>query len=81
MTRYEVMIGLGDQLGILTAKSLIPVHLLEWKQYYETYLSEAAKYRLNHGKTGKTYVAGLVADEFNISERTVFSIIAFMEGY
>ncbi|RYD77136.1 MAG: hypothetical protein EOP55_09970 [Sphingobacteriales bacterium] len=80
MTRYEVITGLGDQLGLLMAKSLIPVHILDWKVYYETYLNEAAKYKLLHGKTGKTYVAGLVADEYNLSERTVFSIIAFMEG-
>ena len=61
------------------ARGLFPVHLLDWKVLYEGYLTER---RLQHlqGKNHKTNAAKAVADRYNISERSMFKVIGFMEG-
>jgi hypothetical protein len=80
MTRYETIINLGDDFIKLMGKSLIPVHVLDWKVYYEAYLKETELQRQRTGKTRKTLAACMVAETYSISERNVFNIIAFMEG-
>ena len=80
MTRYETITGLGDDFVKLISKGLVPVHLLDWKVYYEAYLRESEKQRQKHGKVRKTHVACTIADDFKISERSIFTVIAFMES-
>ena len=80
MTRYETITALGDDFVKLISKGLVPVHLLDWKVYYEAYLRESEKQRLKHGKVRKTHVACTIADDFKISERSIFTVIAFMES-
>jgi hypothetical protein len=48
--------------------------------YYEAYLKQTELLLKEYGKPKKTWAAGMVADEYNISERTMFNVIAFMEG-
>ena len=79
MTRYETITSLGDEFMKLMGKNLIPVHILDWKVYYEAYLKELDSLQRKYGKLKKTSAAGIVADNFNISERQLFKIIAFME--
>lgn len=80
MTRYETIQHLGEEFIMLISKGFIPVHLLDWKVYYEAYLKESALQRTKYGRVRKTHVACTIADEFNISERSVFTVIAFMES-
>ena len=80
MTRYETITSLGDNFIKLMGKSLIPVHILDWKVYYEAYLKQAQLLCKEHGKPKKTKAAGITAAMYNISDRSMFSIIAFMEG-
>ncbi|KGO91747.1 hypothetical protein [Flavobacterium subsaxonicum] len=80
MTRYETIQSLGDNFIKLMGKNLIPLHILDWKVYYEAYLKEADALAQHRGKRNKTRAAGNVADTYKISERSMFSIIAFMEG-
>ncbi len=80
MTRYETITGLGAEFMKLTGKGLIPLHILDWKVYYESYLEEMEYQRRHFKKPRKTAAAGTVAERYRITERTVFNIIAFMEG-
>ena len=80
MTRYEIIMSLDDTFTKLMAKKLSPVHILDWKVYYETYNTEkelAAKKRV---KSTKTEIATTIAGRYNITERTLYNVIAFMEG-
>ena len=79
MTRYETLLSLGDSLIKLIGKNIIPVHVLDWKVYYEAYLKETEALQKTNGKIKKTRAAGNVADNYKISERNMFKIIAFME--
>jgi hypothetical protein len=80
MTRYETIQGLGDDFMKLMARNIIPVHILDWKVYYEAYLKEAEALNTRYTKRQKTIAARIVADEYKISPRTMFNVIAFMEG-
>lgn len=80
MTRYETILSLGDDFIKLMGKNIIPVHILDWKVYYEAYLKEKDVLEKTYGKNKKTRAATVVADTFKISERNIFKIIAYMEG-
>lgn len=80
LTRYERIIHLGDTFLQLIAQGFVPAHILDWKVYYEAYLTEATMLKTRYGRSKKTRAAGNVADTYKISERCMFSIIAFMEG-
>lgn len=80
MTRYQTILNLKDDFVKLIAKGIVPVHLLDWKVYYEAYLKEVEDYRQKHGKVRKTHVACSVADNYKISERQIYTIISFMES-
>lgn len=80
MTRYESITALGDNFVKLIAKGLIPTHILDWKVYYEAFLKQMEALQKQYGKPKKTQAAGVVADDYGISERCMFSIISFMEG-
>ncbi len=80
MTRYQTIINLGDDFIKLMAKSLIPVHILDYKVYYEAYLQQLNHYKKHFKKAGKTAAVNQVAEDYNISQRTMFSIVAFMEA-
>lgn len=80
MTRYETILGLGPDFMKLMGKNIIPVHILDWKVYYEAYLKEAEALSARYTRSQKTIAARIVADEYKISPRTMFNVIAFMEG-
>ena len=80
MNRYETIISLGEDFIKLMGKNLIPVHVLDWKVYYEAYLKETEYHKKHFKKVRKTHMAQLVAESYNITERTMFNVIAFMEG-
>ena len=71
MTRYETITSLGDDFMKLMGKNLIPVHILDWKVYYEAYVKELIILQSKYGKLKKTRAAGIVADNFKISERSM----------
>ena len=80
MTRYETITSLGDDFMKLMGKNLIPVHILDWKVYYEAYVKELEALSNRYNSRQKTIAARIVADEYRISQRTIFNVIAFMEG-
>lgn len=80
MNRYEAIQNLGDNFIKLMGKGLIPVHILDYKVYYEAYLQQLEYHKKNFKKAGKTVVAETVAEHYSISGRTMFTVIAFMEG-
>ena len=71
MNRYELICKLDKDFLILIKNGLIPVHLLGWKTIYELYLKEI---KFNN----KSTTCFLVADEFNLSEKHIRSIVKFM---
>ena len=79
MTRYETITSLGDDFMKLLGKNLIPVHILDWKVYYEAYVKEKEFLEKKYGKNKKTRAVGNVCDTYKISERNLFYIISFMD--
>ncbi len=80
MTRYETILNLGDNFIELVQQKLIPVHLPAWKGYYEAYLDEKKASMSSRVRVSKTEIASNIAGRFNITERTLYNVIAFMEG-
>lgn len=80
MTRYETLINLQESFMQLVAKNIIPVHVLDWKVYYEAYLKETEYHKKYFKKVRKTHMIQQVAENYNITERTMFNVVAFMEG-
>ncbi len=80
MTRYQTIISLGNELIKLMNKKLIPIHILDWKVYYEAYLSEKESAAKSRVKTNKTQIIYDLAGRFDITERTMYNVIAFMES-
>lgn len=74
MTRYETIIELGDTFMQLMAKGFIPVHILDYKVYYEAYLAHREL------KCIKSDAVDKVAIHYDISKRKVYHIISFMEN-
>ncbi|MBE99320.1 hypothetical protein [Flavobacterium coralii] len=74
MTRYETIIELGDKFVKLIGKGFVPVHLLDWKVYYEAYLEEKQVQ-----KSKRQAVLTLMA-KYPISEKHLYQIIKFMEN-
>jgi hypothetical protein len=79
LTRYQTITSLGDSFLTLMGKGIIPVHLLDWKVYYEAYLNRLKEERKTFIKVRKREVVATVAAHYNISERMLFKVIAFME--
>jgi hypothetical protein len=80
MTRYETILNLGDNFIGLMAKKFIPVHILDWKVYYEAYVVQMELQRKNFTKPKKEEAIGIVALQYDITIRTMYSVIAFMEA-
>lgn len=80
MTRYETIVNLNDNFVKLMSTGLIPVHLLDWKVYYEAYLQELEVQKRNSYKIKKTEAVETVAVNYDISKRQMFYVISFMEG-
>lgn len=80
MTRYQTITSLGDNLLKLVNKRLIPIHILDWKVYYEAYLAEKESSAKSRIKTNKTQIIYNLAGHFDITERTLYNVIAFMES-
>ena len=80
MTRYETLISLGEDFVKLVGKNLIPVHVLDWKILYEAYLKETEYHTKYFKKVRKTHMIQLVAENYDITERTMFNVVSFMEG-
>ena len=58
---------------ILLKKGLIPLSILDRKCYYERYL-------LERNTNGKLQSITNTADEYNVSERTIYNAIKLMEN-
>lgn len=80
MTRYEILLSLGDNFVKLIAKGFIPVHVLDWKVYYEAYMTEREKLEKECGKLKKGEAVSMVAANYDLSKRAVYTVINFMEG-
>ncbi|WP_294823638.1 hypothetical protein [uncultured Flavobacterium sp.] len=80
MTRYEAITGMGGDFTKLISLGLIPIHIADWKVYYEAYRNELDSAMQQGRKREKCIVADIVADQYDITRRTVYNIIAFMEG-
>ncbi|WP_159799245.1 hypothetical protein [Flavobacterium sp. MK4S-17] len=80
MNRYETIISLGEAFMKLINKGLIPIHILDWKVYYEAYVEEMEYQKKYFNKPKKTSAAGITAEKYKVTERTIFNVIAFMEN-
>ena len=80
MTRYDTILSLGDEFMHLVRQKLIPVHVPHWKVYYEAWLKEKEMSLNSANRISKTQAASNVAGHFDITERTLYNVIAFMEG-
>ena len=73
MSRYETILSLNENFLLLINKGLVPVHLLDWKVYYESYIE--------HCKIHKKYeAANIVAAHYDVSQRQMRRIVAYMKG-
>lgn len=79
MTRYETIVSLKDDFIKLMGKNLIPVHILDWKTYYESYLQEIDYQKKNYTKPIKEEAVMTVATRYDISRRSMYYVISFME--
>ncbi|KGO88092.1 hypothetical protein Q765_03290 [Flavobacterium rivuli WB 3.3-2 = DSM 21788] len=73
MTRYEKITSLNDEFLSLIQVGFIPLHLLDWKVYYEAYLQEIKK-----SKTSEAI--NMIAANYDVSRRQVQRIVAYMES-
>lgn len=80
MTRYDYIISLGDNTLKLIAKSLVPLHILDWKVYYEAYLNELDLQKKNTGKVKKEDAVLNVTATYDIGRRQLYNIIKFWES-
>lgn len=71
-TRYDELVSLGDDLKRLVKLGFISCHIMNWKQYYESYMIEL---QTNDKSVAVTHIA----DKNKISERQVYKIIKYMK--
>ena len=79
MTRYEIINKMADDFTKLITLGIIPINIAYWKVYYEEYVKELED-SLKKGRAEKSIIADVIADKYCITRRTVYNIIAFMEG-
>lgn len=79
MTRYQTILSLGNAFTVLIGKGIIPVHLLDWKVYYEAYLAQK-ELEEKKATRKKTEAVETVAVHYDISRRHLFQIIKYMES-
>jgi len=75
MNRYDRIISLGDEFLKLIKEGFISITVLDWKVYYEYYLEEVKR------GNKKDHAALNTAVKYDISKRTVYSAIKWMENY
>ena len=71
VTRYDYILNMNGDLITLVRIGLTPIHLLDWKVIYETYL------RVKQTDT-RSFIQD-VANEYDITRKTVYNIIKYME--
>ena len=71
MVRYELL--KSTNLMPLVATGIISINIATWLQIYETYLGELKE-------NIKVVAIQSTADYYNLSERTVYNVISFMEN-
>lgn len=76
VTTYELIEKLEqlDYFNALLRQGIIPMNWVDYKVIYEFYTSERKKEKFKKQALTNT------ADEFNVSERTVYLIIQKMKG-
>ena len=79
MTTYQTILNLGDNLLLLMNKSIIPITVLDYKVYYEAYLQQVEIQSGKDKKIKKIDIVSTVAENFKVSERLIYKVIAFME--
>jgi len=73
MSRYETILNLKETFFKLINAGLIPIHLMDWKVYYEAYVQQCEKDKPHEA-------ACMVAANYDISRRHLYKIIAYMKG-
>ena len=79
MSRYEILTTNEKIVLKFLANNLMPVHILDWKVYYEAYLVNLKATEKESGKPRKNEAIETVAAHYDISRRTMYAVIAFME--
>ncbi len=79
MTTYEKINSLGDEFMALINHSLVPVHILDWKVYYEYYLTQKELLK-NESKGKKEEAVNITSAYYDLSRRTMYRIIKYMEN-
>ena len=80
MTRYETIQSQQENILTLINKKFIPIHILDWKVYYEAYVQEMELLKNNFSKPTKEEAIQSVMIRYDLSRKTVFNIINFMES-
>lgn len=79
MSRYEILTKNHETVLKFMSNGLMPVHILDWKVYYEAYLTNLKLTEKEHGKPRKNEAVETVAAHYDISRRTMYAVVAFME--
>ncbi len=79
MTTYEKIISLGDEFISLINHSIVPIHILDWKVYYEAYLMQKELLK-NESKGKKEEAVNITTAKYDLSRRTMYRIIKYMEN-
>lgn len=74
MSNYEFLKAIPkDNFYQFINRGIIPIHIMDYLTIYERYLKE-----LENNKV--TVSVTFCADEYNVSERTIYKIIKFMKS-
>ena len=73
VNRYEIIKALGNDFEDLVILDIIPAKMLKWLECYEAYIGQM--------KTCRSKPEGIrsAAEQFGITQRTLYNIITFME--
>jgi len=73
MNNYDFINKIGTETFIqLVQRGLIPIHIMDYKSIYETYLNEMLRHK-------KSISILYCAEHYNVHENTIRNIIKFME--
>jgi hypothetical protein len=80
MTRYEIILKEEKSFLLLMSNSIVPVHILDWKVYYEAYLQDLERQKKYCTRVKVLEAIETVAANYDIGKRQLYRIIEFMEG-
>jgi len=80
MNRYETIVNNEKTILSLICKNIVPVHILDWKVYYEAYLQDLNNQKKNCSKVKVMEAMKTVAANYDVSNRHMQRIVAYMEA-